>query len=462
VVPSRYAIRHYPDITHSRQCQFPVPEWDAAYAVTEARECINPRPLDEAAIFHKTQPDTIGFISYSEGCNDDVNKIIWSALAWNPETSVTNILKDYSRYLIDDLCAESFAEGVLALERNWRGSLLTNYTVDETLRHFQILEKAASPQNLRNWRFQQALFRAYYDSYVHHRLVAETKLEKEALDELQQAKTKGSLNAITAAEKVLARPSTEPVQAAKRIRLVELAEALFQSIGMQLSVEKYKAIAVDRGASLDTLDYPLNNRRWLKHRFAEIRSLGSEPERLGALDAILNWTDPGPGGFYDDLGNVVRQPHLVVPFTFEEDPERMQSPRINFEEDLVLDSPDESAGAPRRIAWIDHAESLYDAPLQLHYSDLDPRARYKLKVLYGGDNPKRRIRLLANKTIEIHPYIQRPIPFKPLEFSVPLEATEQGELTLSWFGEPGLGGNGRNCQVSEVWLMKEPIPKTTK
>ena len=40
----RYPIRHYPDITHSRQSQYPVPDWDVAYAVTEGREVINPRP----------------------------------------------------------------------------------------------------------------------------------------------------------------------------------------------------------------------------------------------------------------------------------------------------------------------------------------------------------------------------------------------------------------------------------
>src|SRR5207244_4932784 len=45
LVPQQYPIRHYPDITHSRQCQYPVPDWDLAYAVTEARECINPRPI---------------------------------------------------------------------------------------------------------------------------------------------------------------------------------------------------------------------------------------------------------------------------------------------------------------------------------------------------------------------------------------------------------------------------------
>lgn len=51
--------------------------------VTEAREVINPRPTDQAHIFRLLQPDTNGFITYSEGCNDDVNKIIWRRRAGN-------------------------------------------------------------------------------------------------------------------------------------------------------------------------------------------------------------------------------------------------------------------------------------------------------------------------------------------------------------------------------------------
>ena len=43
-VPKRYPIRTYPDITHSQQCQFPVPDWDLAFSLTEGREVINPRP----------------------------------------------------------------------------------------------------------------------------------------------------------------------------------------------------------------------------------------------------------------------------------------------------------------------------------------------------------------------------------------------------------------------------------
>jgi hypothetical protein len=63
---------------------------------------------------------------------------------------------------------------------------------------------------------------------------------------------------------------------------------------------------------------------------------------------------------------------------------------------------------------------------------------------------------VANDGIEIHPYIAKPFPFKPLEFAIPSTATQHGELVLSWYAEPGLGGNGRRCQLSEVWLIKEP------
>ena len=92
-VPAKYPIRDYPDITHSLRCQYPVPDWDVAYSLTEGREVINPRPRDEAAIFHAFADQTIGFITYSEGCNDDVNKIVWSALGWDPEADVLDVLR---------------------------------------------------------------------------------------------------------------------------------------------------------------------------------------------------------------------------------------------------------------------------------------------------------------------------------------------------------------------------------
>ncbi|MDB6037440.1 MAG: hypothetical protein JWM99_1281 [Verrucomicrobiales bacterium] len=454
-VPKKYPIRHYPDITHTRQCQYPVPDWDTAFAITEGRECINPRPVDEAAIIHLLQPATVGFISYSEGCNDDVNKAVWSALSWDPESSIIDVLREFSRYFIGDNYTEDFAQGLLALERNWRGPLIANDGVNTTLRQFQDMERTAKPSAKTNWRFQQALFRAYYDAYTRDRLVYETALENRAMDDLRAAERLGSRKALQSAEAILNRALTEFAAPDLRARTFELGEALFQSIRMQLSVPRYQAIGVDRGASLDTIDYSLNNRRWLTEQFGDIRRLKTEAERLQAIDQVVNWTNPGPGGFYDDTGNIVRQPHVIRGLTFEKDPASLVSSKVGFEEGDVVDEPDEKPEAAMRISWLDHAESMIDQPLRMRYENLDQGAQYKIRVTYAGDAPKRSIRLVANNQYEIHPLIKKEFPYRPVEFDIPLGATREGTLELSWFREQGLGGNGRGCQVSEVWLIKK-------
>ena len=184
-VPKQYPIRFYPDITHSTGAEFTVGDWDVAYAQTEEREVINPRPVDEAQIFRVLQPyASQGFLTYSEGCNDDVNKAVWSALGWNPDADIVTVLRDYGRYFIGADMADDFAQGLLALERNWRGPLLANASVDSTLEQFQDLERRATPQQKRNWRFQQALYRAYYDAYLRARLIDETARERRAVERL--------------------------------------------------------------------------------------------------------------------------------------------------------------------------------------------------------------------------------------------------------------------------------------
>ena len=188
----------------------------------------------------------------------------------------------------------------------------------------------------------------------------------------------------------------------------------------------------------------MNSRLWLKERFDEIRKMSSEADRLTALHGIVDWTNPGPGGFYDDLGNLTAQPHLDRGRGVENDPAFLDSSLVGFN----------ARGAYRTSFWT-FAEALNETPLKMHYTALDRSAAYKVRVVYAGDSATRKIRLMANDRTEVHPYIEKPVPFRPIEFDIPRRETESGELTLTWNREVGVGGNGRGNQVAEVWLMKK-------
>ena len=444
-IPQRYPIRGYPDITHSTNCQHPVPEWDVAYGITEAREVINPRPLSQAQIYQYYQKSTVGFLTYSEGCNDDVNKFIWSGLGWNSKTPVIEILRQYSRYFISDIFTEEFSQGLLALERNWVGPLLTNTGVETTLQQFQAMEQSGGAKLLLNWRFQQALYRAYYDAALRDRLISETAQRSKASEIVSRADRIGSLLAMSHAEAVLDEADLNQVSPARRNRINELAEALFQSIRMQLNSKLHQG-EHGRGTSQDTIDRPLSDRFWLKAQFAKIRVQDTEEHRLQSLHYLLNRTNPGPGSFYDDLGDPCRQPHLVpngIPFV--ENPDFRRSVYTSF--DFRIDRPRE---------WWTNVLSMYDAPLALRYPALDPKSQYKVRVVYSAEPTRKlKVRMEANGEV-IHDWMFKPDEMTVLEYDVPRTATSKGELTLRWSREPGMGGNGRGCQVAEVWLLRQP------
>lgn len=449
IVPPQYPIRRYPDITHTIDAQYYVPDWDFAYTVTQNREPINPRPVDQQTVFKSVKLENFkGFITYSEGVNDDVNKMVWSGLGWNPDADLTEILRDYSRYFISPDLTHEFAQGLLALEKNWRGPLLTNQAVYTHHAMFQEMERKAPPAVRLNWRFQQALYRSYYDAYTRSRLIYEKHLEDQALSVLRKAPETGSLSAMQKARDILA-ASDNRVSTDWRQRTFELAEALFNSIRMQLSVRKYFAIDTIRGGNLDLIDSPLNNRFWLEDHFDRIAKLKSESERLQEIDRILNWENPGPGGYYDDLGDPSNQPHIVLTGEYAKDPNSFHTAFAGLPGGYSLE-----IGRIHnwRTSWKTYMQTIYGVPLELRYDNLDPDAQYQVKVVYVEDV---KIRLTANDGTLVHDYLMPDFHPKPVTFTIPREATRTGRLSLKWTIDANGDGPGRGCSVAEVWLVKK-------
>ncbi len=437
-LPRKYKLRHYPDITHIVRCQYPVPWLDPAIAFTLGREPINPRPVYSRIIHNNTAPYTDGFLSYSDGVHDDLNKAVWSALAWDPNADLRQIVIEYARVFFGPDVAETAADGIFALERNWEGSLAENGAVDGTLALWQGLETQA-PELADNWRWQMCLVRAYYDAYVRHRLLNESALEKEACARLAEASTVGADRAMDAAGEILKKVETEPVRPEWRERIVELCDDLFESIALQTSVERYQASGAERGAILDYVDYPLNNRWWIEDEIAKAHELPSEEEKVAALLRVARWEDPGPGGFYDDIGNVAKSDHVIrgEQVNTLAEPDRMPIPDFMWWE----------AGMHRyRQSWV----SKMDWPLGLRYFGLDPEADYVVRTTGYGD-----CHLRANG-VRVAPTADGREIGDVKEFPLPRRLTRDGILTLTFDVpfEPGINWR-QQSRLSEVWLIRK-------
>jgi hypothetical protein len=98
---------------------------------------------------------------------------------------------------------------------------------------------------------------------------------------------------------------------------------------------------------MDGIDEPLNNVGWLLSQFRQIRAEQDETARLQLIDKVLNRTNPGPGGFYDNMGSFSSMKRIANPIPWEEDPGTLKSPRIAF----YYSQPTRAGGAGRCV-WL--------------------------------------------------------------------------------------------------------------
>ena len=86
-------------------------------------------------------------------------------------------------------------------------------------------------------------------------------------------------------------------------------------------------------------------------------------------DKIVNWTDPGPGGYYADLSNAYNCPYIVKGLDYEKDPGFYNTPHRRF--------PYWKDAQPIRRSWRGYTGNLNDIPFRLHFPEMDPGAQYR-------------------------------------------------------------------------------------
>ncbi|MBV5313157.1 MAG: hypothetical protein JZU47_07655 [Prolixibacteraceae bacterium] len=426
-LPAKYKHRHYPDLTHTVRCQYPTENWDQAFALTEGREVCNPQPFYYAKVHNRYAPFTDGFLSYSDGTHDDVNKVVWSQMGWNPDKDVTQVVAEYCRFFFGNSLATQGADGILALERNWVGPVEENGGVETTLAFWQNME-AKHPELKGNWRWEQLVMRAYYDTYVRRRKIYEQNLEKEANLVLAQAGKIGSEKAMTDALALVNMADNDLVSPELRQRVFDYCEALWHSVGAQTSVKKYNASGAERGAILDFIDYPLNNRWWLADEFDKVRKMATEQEKLDRLEVICNWENPETGSYYDNVSDLSK------------------GPRVKTHTEDATD-----------VAWWDNGMSrkrlstqLFQNFPKLEYADLDPDGRYIIRIAGYGDALVR----VDGERIEPTIYNKGLEEFK--EFLVNQKFVSDGKLVVTFDQPEESKLNWRqHSKICDIWLLKK-------
>ena len=291
-LPLQYPIRLYPDITHNVRCEYPVhfdrDDWHYALASTLSRESINPRPTEYRTIHRLTRQYIIGSVSYSEGINDDINKFVWSDMDYNPNVSLNETLSDYSRLFFPGTDTDKIVNGIFGLEKNWEGDPAENPHIETTLKFFNdALDE--NPELYGNVRFLMCLFRAKCDMLVKMRRCTELELIKKAKYHLAK-------NDIQTAECILNTPFNSKYDSLRN-DIFTIGGLLFKKAGLQLDVEHYCASGVERGATLDTIDMPVTDRKWLLNRIEFAKAL-SENERAEFINAVLTRNNIRKGEYY--------------------------------------------------------------------------------------------------------------------------------------------------------------------
>jgi hypothetical protein len=194
-------------------------------------------------------------------------------------------------------------------------------------------------------------------------------------------------------------------------------------------VEQYYASDAQRGAVLDFIATPLNNRWWLEDQFKEIRTLNTEADETARLVAIAKWEHPGPGSFYDNPGDFSKAPHVQAEV----------APGRTF---WWWDQGRSRA----RITW-----QVTRFPREMAYDGLDPNAKYVVRTTGAGQS---NLRINGERVM---PAIDGSKMGEFKEFPVDPKFLKTARIVLTWdkpVGEENLNWRDKS-RLAEVWLLKK-------
>ena len=440
-VPLRYEIRRYPDITHTLCCQYPVRDWDQAFAATLGRECYNPRPTDYKKIHNTFAEYAAGSICYSEGINDDANKFVWSDQDWDTNTPVEETLRDYARLFISPDYVEEITEGLLGLERNWRGPIASNPHIRATHSLWRTLEQRLPEEARNNYRLVMPLVRAHYDEYIRRRYHYEMGLEDQIVSIIEYLKPANCSESLNKIEALINKCKQKKEFDRLKHHCIELADRAFDLIRWQTSVVRHKGQSVVRGCFIDAIDDPITDVHFFAQAVNKAAKADSPAEKCSLLKEALQRCRPYSTGRFINLASVEDNTEVVMERRWEEDPSGLSIPyTMNVSAPWPSYSKrGELIGVPEEILPVverSYVSSFFCKPIKIRLEKLSPRTAYRVRLCYVSHRRGGGIRFSAGGRL-IHDFMIPENERVTMSFDLPVGCVaEDGVLELIWQAYP--------------------------
>jgi hypothetical protein len=277
-------------------------------------------------VFGDTVRYGIGDVTHSSGTHDHFNQWMWQRLLWNPRQTVEAVVDEYARTWFGREAAPLMAEAIFLMEEYLQEDPQKPLPEKESVdRYYDLVKEAGEkmPAVLRdkNWLWREYMQKACVDKHTKLAVTQQRALEKRLQEHAAKALESGDFDA--AAEEALPwfreYAPTPEMQALRDegLRLGEESNALF---GV-------------RSEGLFNLHHDFIGLGWYRRQLERVLEAATPEEKRELMLMIADYTNPGPGGYYDDCGTYENAPHLV--FGYPYDHGQPYVPDMLFESNLL-------------------------------------------------------------------------------------------------------------------------------
>jgi len=409
-------------------------------------------PRNYYRIFNDLLPYGVGDITHSDGYHDHFQQWMWQRLLWAPRTPLDDIIHEYCTTIFGPEAASLMAKALLLAEESIIEKPGTPLPEKTCVKECYDLVKQAGkliPENVMkiDWLWCMYMQKATLDRYTQLSVTRQMELQKRIEKDIADAiRDKTTLKAID--------------EALTRFDLQETVEmkSLYQEA--KVAGEQSNANFGVRNDGFFTLQHDFIGLGWTKRQLERARAAkGKERDEL--LRMIVDYENPGEGGFYDNLGTANIAPHVVFGYPYDHG------------QPYVTGMLDEGNRLSQRAM---HYTQNEKQGVTLHYDNLDQHAAYKLRVTLVRPWYQDRYAPMMNQKSESIYANDIPIaknvelPFKMSDFftfDIPAGSTATGELTIRFEKasdvavgdrvsvEQWRNAGGWGTLVSEVWLIRK-------